>query len=109
MPARLANRTVCIGPARPADSYLKVETIVHAARATQADAIHPGYGFLSERASLARLCESSGVVFIGPTAAQIEAVGDKLRARAEAEAANVPVVPGCAVTSVEEAVAAGRS
>ncbi len=108
VPARLATRTVCIGPARPADSYLKVETIVHAARATQSDAIHPGYGFLSERAALARLCEDSGVVFIGPTAAQIEAVGDKLRARSEAEAAQVPVVPGCAVTSVEEAVAAAR-
>ncbi len=68
--------------------------------------IHPGYGFLAERAALARLCESSGVIFIGPTAAQIEAVGDKLRARSEAEAANVPVVPGCAVTSVAGALAA---
>jgi acetyl-CoA carboxylase biotin carboxylase subunit len=109
VPARLADRTVCIGPARPADSYLKVETIVHAARATGADAIHPGYGFLSERAALARLCESSGIVFIGPTAAQIEAVGDKLRARAEAEAAQVPVVPGAAVTSVDEAMVAARA
>ena len=109
VPARLATRTVCIGPARPADSYLKVDTIVHAARATHSDAIHPGYGFLSERAALARLCETSGVVFIGPTAAQIEAVGDKLRARSEAEAAQVPVVPGCAVTSVAEALAAARS
>ena len=109
VPARLADRTVCIGPARPADSYLKVETVVHAARATQSDAIHPGYGFLSERAALTRLCETAGVVFIGPTAAQIEAVGDKLRARTEAEAANVPVVPGCAVTSLQEAVAAART
>ena len=108
VPARLADRTVCIGPARPADSYLKVDTIVHAARATHCDAIHPGYGFLSERAALARLCEESGVVFIGPTAAQIDAVGDKLRARTEAEAADVPVVPGCAVTSVEAALEAAR-
>jgi acetyl-CoA carboxylase biotin carboxylase subunit len=108
VPARLADRTVCIGPARPGDSYLKVETIVHAALATQSDAIHPGYGFLSERPALARLCEAEGVVFIGPTAAQIEAVGDKLRARSEAEAANVPVVPGSAVTSVDEATAAAR-
>jgi acetyl-CoA carboxylase, biotin carboxylase subunit len=108
VPARMADRTVCIGPPRPGDSYLKVETIVHAARATQSDAIHPGYGFLSERAALARLCESSGVVFIGPTAAQIEAVGDKVRARAEATAAQVPVVPGAAVASVEEALAAAR-
>jgi len=109
VPARLADRTVCIGPARPAESYLKVETIVHAARATHAEGIHPGYGFLSERAALARLCEASGVVFIGPTAAQIEAVGDKLRARCEAEAAQVPVVPGAAVGSLDEAMAAART
>jgi len=109
VPARLADRTVCIGPARPTESYLKVEAIVHAAIGTQADAIHPGYGFLSERAPLARLCEAEGVIFIGPTAAQIEAVGDKLRARAEAEAANVPVVPGGAVASVEAAVAAAKT
>jgi acetyl-CoA carboxylase biotin carboxylase subunit len=109
LPARLADRTVCIGPARSADSYLKVETIVHAAQGTDSDAIHPGYGFLSERAALARLCESEGVVFIGPTAAQIEAVGDKLRARFEAQAAEVPVVPGGAVTSVDEALALARS
>ena len=76
LPARLADRTVCIGAARPGESYLKVETIVQAALGTAADAIHPGYGFLSERAPLARLCEASGVLFIGPTAAQIEAVGD---------------------------------
>ena len=108
MPAKLADRTVCIGPARPSESYLKVETIVHAALATKADAIHPGYGFLSERAALARLCETEGVVFIGPTAAQIEAVGDKLRARAEAEASGVPVVPGGPVDSVDEAMALAR-
>lgn len=109
VPARLADRTVCIGPPRPSESYLKVDTIVHAALATKSDAIHPGYGFLSERAALAALCEAEGVVFIGPTAAQIEAVGDKLRARSEAVAANVPVVPGGAVTSVDEAVALART
>ncbi len=109
MPARFANRTVCIGPARPSESYLKVEAIVHAALGTKADAIHPGYGFLSERAALARMCESEGVIFIGPTAAQIEAVGDKLRARAEAQAAAVPVVPGGAVATTEEAMALART
>ena len=109
IPARLADRVVCIGPARPSESYLKVETIVHAALGTKSDAIHPGYGFLSERAALARLCETEGVVFIGPTATQIEAVGDKLRARSEAEAADVPVVPGGAVGSVNEALALARS
>ena len=108
VPARLADRTVCIGPARPSESYLKVETIVQAALGTQADAIHPGYGFLSERAPLARLCESHNVIFIGPTADQIEAVGDKLRARSAAEAAGVPIVPGAAVGSVAAAVLEGR-
>jgi len=109
LPARFANRTVCIGPPRPADSYLKVETIVHAALGTKCDAIHPGYGFLSERAPLASLCESSNVIFIGPTAAQIDAVGDKLRARSEAQAAEVPVVPGGSVSTVDEAVALGKT
>jgi acetyl-CoA carboxylase, biotin carboxylase subunit len=108
LPAKLADRTICIGPPRPGDSYLKVETIVHAAKGTQSDAIHPGYGFLSERAALASLCEANDVTFIGPTATQIEAVGDKLRARSEAEAANVPVVPGGAVGSVDEAMALAR-
>ena len=102
MPARLADRTICIGPARPADSYLKVEAIVQAALGVHADAIHPGYGFLSERALLSPACASStDIVFIGPTAAQIEAVADKLQARSAAEAAGIPVVPGGAVDSVE--------
>jgi acetyl-CoA carboxylase biotin carboxylase subunit len=101
--ARLATRAVCIGPSQPARSYLAVKTIVQAALGYGCDAIHPGYGFLSERADLARLCEAEGVVFIGPTAAQIEAVGDKLRARAEAIAAGVPVVPGGEVSSAASA------
>lgn len=105
LPARLADRTVCIGPARPTESYLRVGTIVHAALGVRADAIHPGYGFLSERAELARTCEERGIIFIGPTSAQIEAVGDKLLARAEAQAADVPVVPGGAIASLQEAAA----
>ena len=104
LPARLATRAVCIGPGRPTDSYLKIDTVLQAALGTRADAIHPGYGFLSERAAFARRCEESGITFIGPTAAQIDAVGDKLRARSEAEAANVPVVPGGAVKSLAEAM-----
>lgn len=108
LPARLADRTLCIGPARPADSYLRADTIVQAALSVKADAIHPGYGFLSERAILARLCEQEGLIFIGPTAAQLEAVGDKLRARAEAESAGVPIAPGGSVETVSEAVVLGR-
>jgi len=108
LPARLADRAICIGPGRPSDSYLKVDTIVQAALGAKADAIHPGYGFLSERSALARVCEQEGVIFIGPTAAQIEAVGDKLRARAEAEAAGVPTAPGGAVENVSEAMVLAR-
>jgi acetyl-CoA carboxylase biotin carboxylase subunit len=109
MPARLADRTVCIGPARSSDSYLNVKAIVQAALGAHADAIHPGYGFLSERPELAKACEEHGVIFIGPTAGQIESVGDKLRARAEAQAADVPVVPGGAVGSTAEALSIARS
>ena len=105
LPARLADRVVCIGPARSADSYLQIDTLVQAALGTAANAVHPGYGFLSERARFAQRCEDAGLIFIGPTAAQIDAVGDKLRARAAAEAADVPVVPGGAVHSLREATA----
>jgi acetyl-CoA carboxylase biotin carboxylase subunit len=101
--ADMADRVLCLGPSQPAASYLRVETVVQAAIGSGCDAIHPGYGFLSERADLARLCEAEGVIFIGPTAAQIDAVGDKLRARSEAVAADVPVVPGGPVDGVQEA------
>ena len=109
VPARLADRTLCIGPARASESYLRAELIVQAALGSGADAIHPGYGFLSERAVLARLAEQHGVIFIGPTAAQIDAVGDKLQARAIAQAAQVPVVPGGAVESEAAAAELARS
>lgn len=107
LPARLADRAICIGPGRPSESYLRVETIMQAALGVKADAIHPGYGFLSERAVLARVCEDEGVIFVGPTGAQIEAVGDKLRARAEAEAEGVPTAPGGSVENVNEAMVLG--
>jgi acetyl-CoA carboxylase biotin carboxylase subunit len=81
---------------------------VQAALGSGCDAIHPGYGFLSERADLVRLCEAQGLTFIGPTAEQMQAVGDKLRARAEAAAAGVPIVPGGSAASPEEAVALGQ-
>jgi len=103
MAARLADRTVCIGPAASAASYLDVDANVSAARDAGAQAIHPGYGFLSENPRLAASCTASGLVFVGPTAAQLEAVGDKLRARAHAVDAGLPVVPGGAVQTPSEA------
>ena len=101
--ALMADRALCLGPAQPAASYLQIPTVVQAALGSGCDAIHPGYGFLAERAELAQLCEDEGMIFIGPAAAQIEAVGDKLRARAEAIAAEVPVVPGGPVETVDAA------
>ena len=92
--ARMADRTLVIGPAQSKNSYLNARLIVHAAKASGCDALHPGYGFLSERAELAHLCDEHGITFVGPAAATIAALGDKLRARAIAEQAGVPLVPG---------------
>jgi acetyl-CoA carboxylase biotin carboxylase subunit len=90
----LADRAVRIGPASPAESYLSIAAIVNAARETGADAIHPGYGFLSENAAFAAACAEAGITFIGPPAAVIERLGSKIAARAIAQKAGVPVVPG---------------
>ena len=103
VPARLADRTIRIGPATSAASYLNVDAIIGAAVASGADAIHPGYGFLSENRRLAAACEAAGIVFIGPTVAQLEAVGDKLTARHHAVTAGLPVVPGGEVSDIESA------
>ncbi len=103
--ARLADHTICIGPARSSESYLNVQAVVAAAVTAKADAIHPGYGFLSENQQLARACREAGIVFIGPTEAQLDAVGDKLKARSHAIAAGLPVVPGGEVGSMDEALA----
>ncbi len=91
---RLADHAVCIGPARSRDSYLNAEFVVSAALVNKADAIHPGYGFLSENAAFARLCEREGIVFIGPHPAAIERMGDKATARRLAREAGVPTTPG---------------
>ncbi|MEX2301791.1 MAG: acetyl-CoA carboxylase biotin carboxylase subunit [Bryobacterales bacterium] len=91
---RLADEAVAIGPAPAAQSYLSIERILDAARSTGADAIHPGYGFLSENAAFAGACKSAGVKFIGPSASAIELMGSKTRARQLMQAAGVPVVPG---------------
>ena len=92
--AREADRTVLIGPAPARDSYLNASLAVHTAKATLCTLLHPGYGFLSERAELAELCETEGITFIGPTALSIRQIGDKLSAREIARAANVPITNG---------------
>jgi acetyl-CoA carboxylase biotin carboxylase subunit len=104
--AREADRTVVIGPAPARASYLDARLVVHAAKATGCDGLHPGYGFLSERRALAALCEDEGVAFVGPTSESIAAVGDKLAARRLAKAAGVAMTPGSAeLESAAEAVA----
>lgn len=92
--ALLADRTIVIGPASAAKSYLDPRLIVHAAKESGCDGLHPGYGFLSERAILPTLCQTHGIAFVGPEPDVIDALGDKLRARAMAGAAGVPLVPG---------------
>jgi len=94
MHVQLADEAVCIGPGPSKDSYLKPDRIIAAAEITGADAIHPGYGFLSENARFAEICETSGIVFIGPSADVIRMMGDKATARATAVANGVPITPG---------------
>ncbi|WP_222193176.1 acetyl-CoA carboxylase biotin carboxylase subunit [Modestobacter italicus] len=91
---RLADVAVPIGPAPAAQSYLSIDRVLDAARRTGAQAVHPGYGFLSENVDFARACAAAGIVFIGPPVAAIEAMGDKIRAKQTVAAAGVPVVPG---------------
>ncbi len=94
MHVRMADSAVRLGPPPPGESYLRIDAIVDAARDMGAEAIHPGYGFLAERAAFARAVEDAGLVFIGPSSATIEALGDKLNARRLAARVGVPAVPG---------------
>ena len=102
---QLATKAVCVGPAKSADSYLNAKNILAAALQTNCDAIHPGFGFLSENAHFARLCEKCGLIFIGPDYKTIEMMGDKSKAVALMRENAVPVVPGSngAIEDVEEA------
>ncbi len=101
--AELADRVVCIGPGPASESYLRRETVVAAALATGCDALHPGYGFLSENPLLAAAAHEHGLAFVGPPAAAIELAGDKLRARAAALAAGLAVVPGRELADLADA------
>ena len=102
---RFADEAICIGPARSSRSYLDIPAVISAAEITNADAVHPGYGFLSENADFAEVCETSGLRFIGPKPDVIRAMGVKQRARVAMQAAGVPIVPGSKgiLQSAEEA------
>jgi len=103
---QMADEAVCIGPARAKDSYLNMQNIISAAILTGSEAIHPGFGFLSENSKFAKLCEECNITFIGPSAEAIELMGDKAKAREVMIKNNIPVVPGSdgKVDSLEEAV-----
>lgn len=102
---RFADEAVCIGPPISRQSYLSIPNLISAAEVTGADAIHPGYGFLSENAEFSRICQEYGIKFIGATAEQINSMGDKATAKATMKAAGVPVIPGSEglIDTVEEA------
>ena len=104
MHARLADESVCIGPPSPRESYLNIPAIIAAGEITNANAIHPGYGFLSENADFATIVEEHGFVFIGPSPAHITLMGDKIRAKQTAVELGLPVVPGSAA-ALEDAAA----
>ncbi len=104
MHVRMADQAVCIGPPPGADSYLNVPAILSAIEITDADAVHPGYGFLAENAAFAEICANYGVRFIGPSSEAIRLMGDKIEARRAVQKVKVPIVPGSdgAVTEEEE-------
>lgn len=107
---RFADEAVCIGPPKSAESYLDIPRIIAAAEITNADAIHPGYGFLSENAKFSRICEENGIKFIGASPEMIDGMGDKASAKATMEAAGVPVVPGSPglLKDLEDAIATAK-
>ena len=102
----MADEAVLLGPARARDSYLNIERVIDAARKTGAEAVHPGYGFLSENAEFAQACADAGLVFVGPTAAMMTAMGSKSGSKALMEKAGVPLVPGYHGEAQDEATLA---
>lgn len=111
MHVRLADESVCVGPPSPKDSYLNIPAIISAAEITGADAIHPGYGFLSENARFAEIVDAHNITFIGPKAEHIRVMGDKIAAKDAVRKAGIPLVPGSdgEVHSIEEARAAAEN
>ncbi|HJF20118.1 MAG TPA: acetyl-CoA carboxylase biotin carboxylase subunit [Enterococcus columbae] len=107
MHAELADEAICIGPAKASESYLNAQQILSAAILTKAEAIHPGFGFLSENSQFAEMCEACNITFIGPKSETIDAMGNKIHARQLMQQANVPVIPGSdgAIATVEQAIA----
>ena len=107
---RFADQDVCIGPPQPNLSYLDAKRIIAAAEVTNADAVHPGYGFLAENADFAEICQSCDIQFIGPTSEQIRGMGDKIKAKEIMKKAGLPVIPGSegVVSTFEDAAAAAR-
>jgi len=107
---RFADEAVCIGPAPSNESYLKMSNIIAAAEITNADAIHPGYGFLSENAKFSKICQEHDIKFIGASASMIDKMGDKASAKATMKAAGVPTIPGSEglLDSLEEAASLAK-
>ena len=111
MHVRLADESVCIGPNASSESYLNIPAIISACEITHADAVHPGYGFLSENARFADIVEAHDMIFIGPSAAHIKLMGDKIAARAAVSEAGIPVVPGSKgeVLTLEDAIVSSKT
>src|ERR1022692_3880664 len=107
---RFADEAVCIGPAKSARSYLDIPSVISAAEISNADAIHPGYGFLSENSDFAEVCETSGLKFIGPTPSVMRLMGSKQMARSAMAEAGVPILPGSkgVLKTIEEAIELGN-
>lgn len=102
LPVRMADQAICIGPPESSDSYLNVPSLLSAIEVTDADAVHPGYGFLAENAAFAEICENYGVNFIGPSSSVIRLMGNKIEARKAVISAKVPILPGSEGPVVEE-------